>query len=68
MARVSGRQKSLVAKLKRLPLEKLAQVEDFIDFIAERDERRLVETAARFSERSFAKVWNNSEDSVYDRL
>lgn len=68
MTKAPGRQKSVVEKLRRLPAEKLAQVEDFIDFIAERDERQLVAAAARFSERSFARVWDNSEDSAYDRL
>jgi mRNA-degrading endonuclease RelE of RelBE toxin-antitoxin system len=68
VAKATGRQKNVVEKLKKLPAEKLAQVEDFIDFIAERDERQLVAAAARFSEKSFAKVWDNSEDSAYDRL
>ena len=59
---------SLIEKIKGLPPERLAEVEDFIDFIAERDERRLVQMAMRLSESAFAEVWDNDEDAAYDHL
>ena len=31
----------LIEKIKSLPPERIAEVEDFVDFIAQRDERRL---------------------------
>ena len=58
----------LIEKIKSLPPERVAEVEDFVDFIAQRDERRLVQAAAKLSEESFAKVWDNEEDSAYDQL
>ena len=58
----------LIEKIKSLPPERVAEVEDFVDFIAQRDERRLVQAASRLSEESFGKVWDNEEDSVYDQL
>jgi hypothetical protein len=57
----------LIEKNKSLPPERVAEVEDFVDFIAQRDERRLVQAAAKLSEESFGKVWDNEEDSAYDR-
>ncbi len=56
----------VVEKLRRLPPERVAEVEDFIDFLAQRDERRLTQTAKLASEDSFRRVWDNEEDAVYD--
>jgi len=58
----------LIEKIKSLPPERVAEVEDFVDFIAQRDERRLVQVATKLSEESFRQVWDNEEDSVYDQL
>jgi hypothetical protein len=58
----------LVEKIKSLPPERIAEVEDFVDFLALRDDRRLVEAAAKLSEDSFREVWDNEEDAAYDRL
>jgi len=58
----------LIEKIRNLPPERIAEVEDFIDFIAQRDERRLVQAAAKLSEDAFGKVWDNEEDSAYDQL
>lgn len=60
---------ALVNKLKELPPERLAEVEDFIDFLRERDQDgRLRRNYAQASEAAFAKVWDNDEDAVYDEL
>jgi hypothetical protein len=56
----------LIEKIKSLPPERVAEVEDFVDFIAQRDERRPVQAAAKLSEESFSQVWDNEEDSAYN--
>jgi hypothetical protein len=61
--------KSLIDKIRSLPPEKLAEVEDFVDFLKMRDEDRLVTLAAsKLSEDSFRQVWDNPDDAEYDRL
>ena len=60
---------ALIEKLKRLPPERVAEVEDFVDFLRTRDEERALERAAtRVAEPTFAKAWNNDDDAAYDRL
>ncbi len=58
----------LVEKIKQLPQQRIAEVEDFVDFLAQREEKKLVQSAAKLSEDSFRKVWDNEEDAVYDEL
>ena len=59
----------LLAKLKALPPERLAEVEDFVDFLTSRDpERWLSNAAAKASESAFRAVWDNDADAEYDRL
>ena len=59
----------LLQKIGRLPAARVAEVEDFVDFLAQRDgDRQLAQAAAAASEPAFAKVWDNPEDDVYDRL
>lgn len=56
----------LLEKIKQLPPQRVAEVEDFVDFLRTReDESNLTRTA---SEASFSEVWNNEEDAAYDRL
>jgi hypothetical protein len=59
----------LVAKIRRLPPEKVAEVEDFVDFLYDREqERSLSRATTKLSENAFAKVWDNPDDAEYDRL
>jgi hypothetical protein len=59
----------LLEKIKRLPPEKAAEVEDFIDFLSQREsERDLARAATRISEDAFQRVWDNEGDADYDRL
>ena len=59
----------LIEKIKELPQQRIAEVEDFVDFLrAREDEHRLTHAAAKASEASFAHVWDNDEDAAYDRL
>jgi hypothetical protein len=63
------REQELIEKIRDLPVEKVAAVEDFVDFLRHRDiERKLTSAAARLSEDALRKVWENPEDAVYDRL
>ena len=60
---------TLIEKLCILPLEKLVEVEDFVDFLQQREEdRRLTRSAAKLSEAAFQKVWDNPDDAEYDQL
>lgn len=60
---------TLIRKLEQLPPQRLAEVEDFIDFLRTReDDQRLVQVAGKVAEASFAAVWENDEDAAYDRL
>jgi hypothetical protein len=62
----------LFDKIKQLPPQRLAEVEDFVDFLREREaEQRLTHAASKASEASeasFAQVWDNDEDAAYDRM
>jgi hypothetical protein len=59
----------LLEKIKQLPPQRVAEVEDFVDFLRTReDESNLTRTASKASEVSFSEVWNNEEDAAYDRL
>lgn len=59
----------LIAKIETLPAERVAEVEDFIDFIRLRDQDQHTRTAAtRASEPSFERVWDNADDAAYDAL
>lgn len=61
--------RELIDKLEALPPERIAEVEDFIDFLKQRDtDRQLTRAAAKASEPAFAKVWDNPDDAVYDAL
>ena len=66
---MSATEKLLIEKIKQLPPQRLAEVDDFVDFLRTReDEQRLTHAAARASEASLAAVWNNDEDAAYDRM
>lgn len=60
---------TLIEKIRALPPERVAEVEDFVDFLRLRDEHRsLVSAAARLSESAFQGVWDNPDDADYDHL
>ena len=59
----------LIEKIRSLPPDKVAEVEDFVEFLRQREEeRRLAQDVAGASEAAFAKVWDNPDDAEYDRL
>ncbi|MEX0637316.1 MAG: hypothetical protein WD775_15400 [Burkholderiales bacterium] len=60
---------ALIKKLKALPAERVAEVENFVDFLrAQEQERAVARAVTRVAEPAFAAVWDNDEDAVYDRL
>jgi len=62
-------EETLLEKIRSLPPEKVAEVEDFVDFLRHREEdRRLSRAATKLSEESFRRVWDNPDDADYDQL
>jgi hypothetical protein len=56
-------------KIRQLLAQRLAEAEDFIDFLrAKNEEARFVASVTKVSEPSFASVWDNDEDAAYDRM
>ena len=61
--------RALIDKIQALPAERIAEIEDFVDFIAARtQDRTLAHAAAAASMPAFAKIWENPDDDVYDAL
>jgi hypothetical protein len=61
--------KTLIEKIEALPAERIAEIEDFVDFIRLREqERALSPAAAAASAPAFAAIWSNPKDDGYDAL
>jgi hypothetical protein len=59
----------LIEKISALPPERIAEIEDFVDFLRTRDaDRALARASLAASEPTFAAVWSNPEDDAYDAL
>jgi hypothetical protein len=59
----------LLKKIAELPAERIAEVEDYVDFLRMRDQdRSLTRAAAAASAASFAAIWDNPDDAAYDGL
>jgi hypothetical protein len=66
---MSAATRALIEKIEALPAERIVEVEDFVDFIAAREQdRALTRAAAEASASSFARVWGNPDDDAYDAL
>jgi hypothetical protein len=60
---------ALIEKIKALPPERIAEVEDFVDFVRLREQdRALTRAAAATSAPSFTAIWSNPDDDAYDAL
>jgi hypothetical protein len=60
---------SITHKLLQLPPERLIEVADFIDFIAERERTQQLSRNTRdASAARLQEVWDNEIDSAYDAL
>ena len=62
------RKQALLKKIRTLPAAKVVVVEDFVDFIRQRDDSPLTHAFSKLSEGAFKKVWENPDDAIYDRL
>ena len=61
--------KTLIEKIAALPAERIAEVEDFVDFTRSREqERSLTAAASAASAPAFAAIWSNPQDDVCDAL
>ncbi len=62
-------EQAIIEKIKGLPPERVAEVEDFVDFLRMRnDDQRLTQAATKASTSAFNKVWDNPDDADYDKL
>jgi len=68
MSKQAAREGALIRKIRSLPPEKVAEVEDFVEFLAQRDDSQLTQAAAKLAEKAFRRIWNNPADAAYDRL
>jgi hypothetical protein len=60
---------ALMQQIQALPPERIAEVEDFVAFIAAREsDRTLTRASATASAPAFAAIWNNPEDDAYDAI
>jgi hypothetical protein len=66
---MSANTEALIERIQSLPAHRLAEVEDFVDFLRQRDqERALTRDAAAASAPAFAAIWGNTEDDCHDIL
>jgi len=62
-------EQQLIEKILQLPQPRLAEVADFVDFLRSREQSHtLAQAAAQTANPSFAAVWDNDADAVYDTL
>ena len=66
----TAQEQTILHKLRHLPPERVAEVEDFVDFLAYRQagERGLTQAVGQLATAAFARVWDNPADADYDRL
>lgn len=59
----------LLEKIRQLLPDKLNQVEDFVDFVSQRNiDLALVKAAAQMTSPILQKIWDNPADAEYDNL
>jgi len=69
MASEHNHTNELISKIESLHPARIAEVEDFVDFLKQRDQdRKLVRWANETAEQHFARVWDHADDAAYDQL
>ena len=59
----------LLEKIRALPADKIAEVEDFVEFLQQKSEAaQVVRAVSSIAEPAFNKIWNNPDDAEYDEL
>jgi hypothetical protein len=61
-------EQNIIALLRNLSPTEVSEVANFAKFLASNREAHLTHSAAKVSEPSFAAVWDNDEDSIYDKI
>ncbi|MEP6933428.1 MAG: DUF2281 domain-containing protein [Nitrospirota bacterium] len=63
-------EQTILEKLRSLPPDRVAEVEDFVDFLTHRqaDERVLTQAAGGLANAALTRVWDNPDDADYDRI
>ena len=56
MSKQAARENSLIRKIRSLPPERVAEVEDFNDFLSQQEDLRLTQAATKLSEKAF-HIW-----------
>ena len=65
----ASNRKTLIDKINALPVEQIAEIEDFVDFLSQREKTdSVVNAMTAASAPAFARVWTNPDDNVYDAL
>lgn len=66
---MSASAEMLIEKIQSLPPARMAEVDDFVEFLRQREqERSLTSVATQVSAPAFAAVWDNPDDEAYDAL
>jgi hypothetical protein len=61
--------KALLKKIEALPIDRISEIEDFVESIAVREqERSLIRAVAAASAPAFAAIWSNPDDDAHDSL
>ncbi len=69
MTPTSDQERILIQKIRTLSPDKITEVEDFVDFLSQRNrDRKFLQASNKLSEDAFRKVWDNPEDDAYDNL
>ena len=69
MAADAALSQALIEKISTLPAARIAEIEDFVDFLRTRDTDRALQRASlAASQPAFAAIWSNPEDDAYDAL
>jgi hypothetical protein len=61
-------EQNLIALLRDLSPREISEVTNFAKFLAANREAQLTRSATKASEPSFAAVWDNDEDAIYDKI
>ena len=59
----------VIQKLQTLAPQRISEVEDFIDFLQQRDnDKQLRQDYTNASQAAFSQLWDNEDDALYDSL
>ena len=65
----SNLENRVIAKVNKLSVEQIQQVEKFIDSLKEKESNtQLIFASSKLAQSVFERVWDNPEDAEYDKL